>query len=338
MKRSNTAFSQSICSKPELQLFPSPGEPESCVKDSHVLVVYPTASLDNEGQMEFVIHPSDLYYLDFYNSCLKLSVKITKESGEDVHSFTDSMKKVAKGSDSADKQNIDANKSSKNPQITDEIKAKNSAAPSKRDYNNCPIPVNNFAHSLFSQCTMEIQGTHVGAPANNLYPFIAYIQNTLSMSKATKEAILQVPALYMDDSLRSKEVAVNKDKPNRVSMLDNRLLKEAAELIANSKVVHMYMKPFIDFFYQTKFIPNNTEIRLKMTRSTAEFALMRFEGYGNERYKIKFVGATLELRRVTLAEHTDKAFQSHFARGMKATYWFPTIDAKHFEIGKIKFY
>jgi hypothetical protein len=154
-------------------------------------------------------------------------------------------------------------------------------------------PVNNFLHSLFSQVDVSLNGTLITS-STNTYPYRAYIENLLSYGPAAKQSQLTAGLFY-------KDKAGKMDKPNPLVEDDgerNDGLARRTSFIARSREVDMIGRIHSDIFFQQRYMLNEVNTRIKLTRSKDTFCMM---ATGDQAFKLKITAAALFIRKVKIS-------------------------------------
>ena len=151
-------------------------------------------------------------------------------------------------------------------------------------------PVNNWLHSLWSQIDLYLNGTLVTSSSSS-YAFRAYIETLLSYGVETKSTQLTNQLWYKDTASRMNAIEL------AVGPAPNFGFVKRREHIAGSRVVDMMGRLHLDMFMQDKFLINGVDVKIRLVRSKAAFALMAL---GNADYKITIVNATLFAKKATL--------------------------------------
>jgi hypothetical protein len=154
-------------------------------------------------------------------------------------------------------------------------------------------PVNNFLHSLFSQVDVTLNGTLITS-STNTYPYRAYIEDVLSYGSAAKKSQLTAALFYKDE-------ADKMDKPNPLAADaadKNSGLVKRTEFISLSKEVDMIGRIHTDIFFQPRYMLNEVNTRIKLTRSKDSFCLM---AHGADAFKVKITSATMMVRKVKIS-------------------------------------
>ena len=150
-------------------------------------------------------------------------------------------------------------------------------------------PVNNWLHSLFNQVDVYLNGTLV-TPSTNTYAYRAYIETLLSYGPKDTQ---------LTGQLWHKDTATHMDA---VEIVDGAAAKAGFVArranIVRSRVVDLMGRLHVDLFLQDKFLINGVDVKIRLVRSKAAFALMA--GGPNPDYRINIVNATLFAKKATL--------------------------------------
>lgn len=148
-------------------------------------------------------------------------------------------------------------------------------------------PVNNFLHSLFSQCDVYLNNKLV-SPANNAYPYRAYFETLLNYGPAAKNSHLST-ALWIDDTPGKMD-----ELPGSKS---NKGLDKRHNYVSEGKSVDLLGHIHADILNQDRFLLNSVELRLRLVRSKDAFCLM---DASDKNYSVHITEATLIVRRVKI--------------------------------------
>ena len=176
-------------------------------------------------------------------------------------------------------------------------------------------PVNLWLHSLFSDVTLSLNGKLVSGPTN-AYPYRAYIETLLSYGPAAKQSYLTSALWY-------------KDAAGHMGIADNSGFNKRKAATAESATVEMMGKLHCDLFAQDRYLVNNVDVSVKLTRSKNEFCLM---GDAND-YKVKIEEIYLIVRKVKLS---SSVLLAH-AKALEKTpvkYPITRVQMKKFSISK----
>lgn len=150
---------------------------------------------------------------------------------------------------------------------------------------NDAAPVNYLLHSMWSQCDVSLNQKLISQSALT-YPARSYMESLLAYDANAKHTHMGMRMWHKDTGDMEATAAA------RNSGLDFR-----RNLTSNSKPFEMLGPLHADFFNQDRFLINNVELRIKLTRSRDAFVLMSTAG--NE--KLEILDATLLVRKVRLS-------------------------------------
>lgn len=154
-------------------------------------------------------------------------------------------------------------------------------------------PVNNFLHSLFSQVDVFLNGILVTS-SSNTYPYRAYIENLLSYGPAAKRSQLTACLFYKDAAGKmdkANPLAENADERN------SGLIRRAA-FTAQSRELDLMGRIHADIFFQSRYMLNEVNVKIKLTRSRDVFCLM---STGDHAFKVKITAAAMIIRKVKVS-------------------------------------
>ena len=150
-------------------------------------------------------------------------------------------------------------------------------------------PVNNFLHSMFSSVDFYLNSKLISNNSDT-YPYRAYIENLLSYNADSKTTHLKASVLWAEDT------ATNFNSLDHEG--DNSGLQTRMSAISQSKTAELFGRLHLDLFQQEKYLPNRTEIRLRLNRSSPNFCLTGGTGVPNA--KIVLESVSLHVRNVEL--------------------------------------
>ena len=181
-------------------------------------------------------------------------------------------------------------------------------------------PVNNLLHSLFSQVDISLNGTLI-TNSTNTYPYRAYIEDLLSYGSSAKKTQLTAALFYKDE-------AGKMDDANPLADNKNTGLSKRASFIGLSKEVDMVGRLHSDIFFQQRYMLNEVNTRIKLTRSKDDFCLM---STGVKRFKVKLTSAAMMIRKVKVTPSIYMAHAKTLENGM-AKYPIRRVVCKSFAI------
>ena len=120
--------------------------------------------------------------------------------------------------------------------------------------------VNNYAHNLFSQCEVYINGTQVcDLTTADSYPYKNYIQTELSYDYDNKKSQLRSEGFSYEelDDIQLDNLANFKKKPR---------LKDRRALIVKKQKVYFCTRVGADIMFTDKYLPPNVDIKIKLIR------------------------------------------------------------------------
>ena len=178
--------------------------------------------------------------------------------------------------------------------------------------NECVGPVNLLPHAMISQIDLYLNDELV-TKNNGLYPWRAYMETTCSYGLNAKQSWLESSLFYADQHGAPFDMTDPGSTPINGGYLAR------AKYTAESQSVDMVFRPHLDLFMQPRPILENVDIRLRLTRTPAEFCLMAEAG---KSYKITIEHALFVVRTVKLntavaihhrnaLQHNGKALYPH---------------------------
>ena len=125
---------------------------------------------------------------------------------------------------------------------------------------NDPVgPVNLLLHSLFSQVDISLNGTQV-TTSTNTYPYRAMLETLLSYGGDAKKSQLTSALYYHDQADRMDSVAFD--------ATGNSGLKTRKTFTTTSNPVDMIGRIHADLFFQSRYLLNEVNVKIKLTRCT----------------------------------------------------------------------
>jgi hypothetical protein len=189
-------------------------------------------------------------------------------------------------------------------------------------------PVNNLLHSMFSQCEVSINGSKI-SNSNGSYAYEAYISNLLNYSAESKGTHLTNELWYSDSPGQFENLAISNEDAEKKKVLTNRgfLMRRERCAVQNrvdeKHIFEMSGPIFSDIFKTNKYLPNNVEINIKLTRSKDSFCLMGTD----ENFRIYVEEALLQVRKVFISPSVMHAHALAFEKS-NAKYPFKHVEIK----------
>lgn len=182
-------------------------------------------------------------------------------------------------------------------------------------------PVNNFLHSLFSQVDIALNGTQITS-STNTYAYRSYIEDLLSYGPAAKNSQLTSNLFYKDE-------AGHMDQSNPLSVANrNSGLFQRAKFTVESHEVDMIGRIHSDIFFQSRYMLNEVNAKIKLSRSKDSFCLM---STGDQKFKVQITSANMLIRKVKISPSVYLAHAKTLELGM-AKYPIRRVVCKTFTI------
>lgn len=160
--------------------------------------------------------------------------------------------------------------------------------PYTKEKDGLVAPVNNFLHSMFSQVDVFFNNKLV-SPANNAYPYRAYIETLLNYGPAAKASHLST-SLWMTDITGEMDEQPGSGK--------NEGLVRRQRFMKDGKTLDLLGHLHCDVFNQDRFLLNGVDVKLRLVRSKDAFCLM---DASDVNYSVHILEATLLVRRAKLS-------------------------------------
>lgn len=180
--------------------------------------------------------------------------------------------------------------------------------------------VNNLLHSMFSQCSVYLNGVSVTSTEDN-YHYRAYIETLLYYGRDAAETHLTNNLWYVDTPT-TDDHSLN-GKPG------NKGYEKRLALVNNGSEFELIGPIHADIFNLSKLLINNVEIRIKMIKSADSFFL-----YGpdkDSKVTLKITDATLYMKNVQISPSVLIAHARTLSHS-RAIYNITRVDLKTFTI------
>lgn len=174
--------------------------------------------------------------------------------------------------------------------------------------------VNCFLHALFSQLDIYFNSQLVST-SNNAYPYRAYIETLLSYGNDYKHSQGGCFLFYPDTKVANDNT--------------NEGYKIRKEFIAKSENVEMIDRLRFDLATQHRYILNDINVTISLTKSPDSFSLI---GEAGSEYKVKILKASFFVRKQVLYPSIILAHQRLLEKGEVAKYPYKKTDIKYFTI------
>ena len=155
-------------------------------------------------------------------------------------------------------------------------------------------PVNALLYALMSQIDVTI-GNDLITTLTNLDNYKAIFQLLTNYSSNSLKSFFQA-ALFYKDTAGNMESLTFKPGVNSIDVSKYNLgLHERKKIMGASNEITLIGRLTADFFLQNRYLLDNTDLTLKISRSKSSFCYI-----GNGDYKLKILGSTLHVRKVQI--------------------------------------
>jgi hypothetical protein len=147
---------------------------------------------------------------------------------------------------------------------------------------------NNFLHSLFSQCSVSLNGTTI-AQAGELYKYRSYLETILTYGSDAPASNLANAFWYLDDGnmLTCDPTAADAKNKGFIRRLDR---------IKQGKEVQLYGRLHCDICNVPQYLLPGVRLQIKLTKAKQSFFLMNKSA--DSKTYFKFLDAQLLVNRV----------------------------------------
>jgi hypothetical protein len=149
---------------------------------------------------------------------------------------------------------------------------------------------NSFLHSLFSQCTITLNGVTI-TPAAGLYGYRAYLETLLTYGSDSAASLLTNAFWYLDNG----DTQPN-DPTDKYTDATNKGFIAPCNRIKESNEVELYGRLHSDIFKNPTHLLPGVNMQIKLTKARLVFYLMNKEADSTVEYK--FLDAQLLVNRV----------------------------------------
>ncbi|XP_037906181.1 uncharacterized protein F54H12.2-like [Hermetia illucens] len=181
--------------------------------------------------------------------------------------------------------------------------------------------VNNVMHSLFRQCTIQLNGKPIAQTDHN-YQYRAYIENLLNYGSNTAKTHLESVGWYLDENEMD---IIENGKPED----SNSGYIKRSKLLAGSSVVEFMGKVHGDILNQDKLLINGVDLRVIFSLEKPEFYLYSKEDSNSPR--IKIIEATMYMNHVTISPSILLAHENVLQRS-NAIYPYKRVEVKTYTL------
>ena len=152
-------------------------------------------------------------------------------------------------------------------------------------------PVNLFLHSLFSQVDITLNDILVTSSVNT-YAYRSMIETLLNYGEDSKNTHLTAALFYKDTAAQMDTVVLDPKLERNLGWVKRRAI------MGKSKTIDMFGRLHADIFFQDRYLLNNVEMKIRLSRQKSSFCLMGDAGSAN--YKVLLKKAILYVRKVRI--------------------------------------
>ncbi|XP_021964294.1 uncharacterized protein F54H12.2 [Folsomia candida] len=267
---------------------------DASIEKSLYVEYTPTTNVqENSSQIEFVIPESSNFYRDFQKSFMYIVCQVVNDDNSNL-----------------------PNEVIPPPEYYYDETAKTIQLKAYKEPDHLVAPVNNIGHSLFSQCDCFINDVMV-SQTNNLYGYRGIMEAMLNYGSEYKTCQGGL-SLYTQEK-----------HPHEFQTKIDDGYKQRYEAVKGSKMLELISKPCADIFHLPKYLLNGTCIKLKFTRNSHEFCLLK-PSTSAKKYKIKIHSASLFIISHQLYPWLRVAHEKLLSQNHSAKYSFRRVEMKTF--------
>lgn len=155
-------------------------------------------------------------------------------------------------------------------------------------------PINLLGKTFFNNIRVFIGGKLI-YDSNNLYPYRAFLETELNFGTDARQSHLQAAMFF-------KDTEGHMEDNNNLGFLNR------AGFFTNSSEVEMMAPIHCDLFMQEKYLLNNIDMRVELTRCKDSFALMSTDN--NKAYKIDVRAIKWYVRKIDISKSIALGIES----------------------------
>jgi hypothetical protein len=156
------------------------------------------------------------------------------------------------------------------------------------DNNSKVAPANLLLHSMFNQVDVSLNDILVTSSVNT-YAYRAMIETLLNYGEDAKRTHLQGSLYYKDTPGQMELLETDHTNLSNIGWIKRRLSSVG-------RTIDLYGRIHADIFYQNRYLLNNVEMKLRLSRNKSSFTLIG----ETDNYKVVVKAATLYVRRVKI--------------------------------------
>ena len=179
---------------------------------------------------------------------------------------------------------------------------------------------NNFLHSLFSQCSVTLNGVSV-TQANELYQYRSYLETLLTYGSDASASHLTNSFWYLDkgDLLPCDPTAADAKNAGFITRWNR---------IKQSKDVQLYGRLHSDICNVPQYLIPGVRLQIKLTKARPSFYLMNKTA--DSKVTFKFLDAKLFVKRIRVDPNLLSAQNTTLEKGGIARYNLTRVELKTF--------
>ena len=158
--------------------------------------------------------------------------------------------------------------------------------------------INDMFKTIWGNIKTKVNDVEIGETTSKWYSYKAYLEDTLSYSKATKLNVLSSRGYFKDTAGKFDTIPAATEA---ITDAQNAGYKKRAALIAKSKWVYFKTNLHIDICTLKKYLPPNMAIDLEFEKVPTSFYIL--SPSNNNEYEVELDGLELSMRRFTPSDY-----------------------------------
>jgi len=179
---------------------------------------------------------------------------------------------------------------------------------------------NNFLNSLFSQCSISLNGVNT-TPASELYPYRSYLESLLTYGSDAANSYLTNAYSYLDEG------DVLAGDPTSDSIKNKGFVKRW-ERQKQRKITELYVRLHADICNVSHFVLSGVRMQIRLTKAKDDFFLMNANA--DSKATFKFLNAELIARPIWPSPKISYAHTEALGKGCIARYNLTRVELKTF--------
>ena len=188
------------------------------------------------------------------------------------------------------------------------------------DASDFTVGTNNFLSSLFSQCSISLNGVNI-TPASELYPYRSYLETLFTYGSDACNSHLTKAYWYLDE----RDVLAG--DPTSAGIKNKGFVKRW-ERQKQSKEIELYGRLHADICNVSQFLPSGVRMQIRLTKAKDDFYLMKENA--DSKTTFKFLYAELIVRRIRPSPKISYANTEALSKGCVARYNLTRVELKTF--------